>query len=732
MNAKSQVTLFVIIGIVILFSAAIIIYIQTKTHTPDMPAVKKDAVELYVEQCLTQVTEEALASIGMQGGYINVSGADTQLALHDPFRSPMLSTAGGNLFIPYWLYQDTSGFDRSEMPQLEKSYDGDYSIQWQLEDYIGRNVRTCVDNFAVFRPQGIEVIERGTLATDVLIGEDAVSVKLTYPLDVIEQDTTIRKSAFIVDVPVRLGMVYRLAKEIRDYETSSLFLERNTQNLISMYSRIDSSYLPPMYGGLHFEPCSRRVLWMYPDVESSMREVLTANLPFLKIASTDFIPVTVSDSDPERKAIREGVYRNMVHTVSDNYYPYTTVDIGYRQSFPMELDLGDKGLLEPHSFEIDMLFAQLCMLEYQFSYNVKYPVLVTITDEKSKISNKEYVFEFPMVVVLKDNFPRIRYSDLLSESRPAPQRSACDPDQRLSGTVNLAVVDRDKNGIDQAGVTFQCGPSFVYKFAENGSIESVTPFADRCYIGTTAEGVLATPFPQCGGGGLVRVQRDGYLSRNVLIGDTLPGQEKQLTVTLDKIYQKDLTIKKLFVKSPRSGETDGIVLDDAGHVAACPVKDAASPLQSYEQAIVRMTKTDTEYGEMPSPAVAFYSPLNATTIGIAPGTYTVDIMLIRNERFNGELTIRKDSESRSIEGGLSESKSFTYPDKDVLLPTVFSGGASYNWTVSREELESGSSLTLYVFEEGVPKTIEEVSVPLERRAGCSALNFGLIKPKVGS
>ncbi|NTW58251.1 MAG: hypothetical protein HGA43_03700 [Nitrospirae bacterium] len=36
--------------------------------------------------------------------------------------------------------------------------------------------------------------------------------------------------------------------------------------------------------------------------------------------------MTVTDSDAERKAIREGVYRNMVHSVSDNYYPFTKVD----------------------------------------------------------------------------------------------------------------------------------------------------------------------------------------------------------------------------------------------------------------------------------------------------------------------------------------------------------------------------------------------------------------------
>jgi hypothetical protein len=730
MKKRSQVTIFIIIGIVILFSVAIIMYIQAKTKEPPITPVKKDPVQMYVEQCMKDVTLDALQSIGMQAGYINLTGADTSRALFDPFNSPMLATAGNNLLVPYWLYQDGSGFDQSEMPALAKAYDGDYSIQWQLEDYIGKNVRKCVNGFDVFRPQGIDVIERGTMKTDVIISEASVNVRLTYPLDVTEKDGSSRRADFFVEVPVRLGQVYRLANEIRDYEMKSLFLERSTQNLVSMYSRIDSGYLPPMYGGLHFEPCSKRVVWMYPDVESDVREVLTSNIPFLKVAGTNFVPITVTDSDAEHKAIRDGIYRNMVHKVSDSYYPFTKVDFSYRPSFPVELDLGSQGLLEPNSFEIDMLFAKLCMLEYQFSYNLKYPVMVTITDEKSDLGQSDYVFQFPMMVVLKDNFPRIRYSDLLATPQPTAEHSACDPDQRLSGAVTLKVTDQEQNGLDDAGVSFQCGPSFVYTFAENGSIDAIKQFADRCYIGNTVEGILSQKFPQCGGGGLVRVQKEGYLSRSVLIGDTLPGRPKDVSITLEKIYQKNLKMVKYFVKAPREGETEGVVLDSSGQVTSCTIRDSASNLQSYEQAIVRLTLIESTSGEMPTPAVAFYSPKNATTIGIAPGTYEVDITLIRNERFSGEMTIRKESESRTVDGGLAGNKVIKYPEKDVLLPTVYTGGAHFNWTVSREELESGNALTLAVFEEGAPKTIEEVSQPLKHRDACSAINYATLKPKV--
>jgi hypothetical protein len=722
MKKGGQVTLFVIIGLVILSATFIIFYIRSQIE-PQGPGGDKDPVQAYVEQCLLQVSEDALVRLGQQGGYVNLSSLDKTMAMHYPMESNMLSLFSDSLFVPYWLYQGQSSLDQSQMPRLEKSYDQDYSIQWQLEDHIARSLRNCVD-LEIFKAQGMDISETGVLEVDVIIAEASVNVKANYPLRIYKEDRVQTKEEFFARVPVRLGRIYRLASEIRDYEMSDVFLERNTKNLISIYSRVNESFLPPMYGGLHFVPCHERTTWMYSDVRKDMKEVLVANIPFLHVAQTDYEPIVIQDPAQKNRQIRQGVYKSMVHEVSNNIYPFISVDFSHADSMPMELDFGTYGVIEPNRFEVDMIFSKICMLEYQFAYNLKYPVLITLTDSRSEVGNTEYRFQFPIMVILKDNFPRVRYSDVFGTPPLPVVKSECDPKQWLSGAVTVHVVDRNGNGVDDAEIMFQCGPSVVYQFDENDTVEDIESFADRCYMGSSEDGIFESRFPQCQGAGMLYVRHDDYLSSNQFIGDTLEGQDRQVEVVLDNAYEFEVRLEKVFVKPPGS---DGVVVEGSGVVECNPEADRR-PLQAYEQAIIRLEKLDQ--GQARSSPIAVVSGANATRIKIGPGKYAVDITLLRNERFNGEMTIESGSESRTFETGFGSTETFTYPEDDVLLPSTISGGALYEWAVGHDELEKGSTIIFTAFDEGAPEILEEISSPAQHREKCSELNYELVRPRI--
>ncbi len=732
---RGQVTIFIILGIVILFSTFLILYIRSQSNGPANPNVQNDQVEAYVTQCLEQVSSDALIELGQKGGFIDSpAGADPNIAQLDPFNSEFLSMQGGKLMLPYWLYQTENGPDRTGMPPLEKEYDGDGSIQSSLEQYIEDNLDSCLDSFSVFDAQGIDVAECGVLNATVMFTESAVSVRLNYPLNIYYPDDRMEtKSEFYATIPVRLARVYRLAKQIRDYEMQTVFLERDTQNLISIYSRVNKDYLPPMYGGLEFKPCSDEVYWLYNDVYDDMKEVLVANTPYLRIARTNFEPISIDDPNEGNRQIRQGVYDGMIYNVSGDSYPLINVNMGYWDSFPMELDFGRHGLLEPKSFAVDLVFSKICMLEYEFYYSLKYPLLVTLTDSGSKIDNKDYLFQFPIQVVLKDNFPRVRYSDVFGEIQKPDVKSECEPEQRLSGDIKLNIVDQDNNGIDGVNVYFQCGPQVIYEYYPNGTLMNLTPFADRCFMGSSRQGIFESRFPQCQGGGLLMLSNSGFLSRTEMIGDTKAGEDRTMTFRMEKVYPLKVDVEKLFVKPPSetAGPNPGVVVDDSGGVAACHPDSEPTSMQGNEQAIIRLTKTDPENGEMPVPSIAFFSPRNTSEISIGPGTYTVDIMLIRNERFQGEMTIKKDSESKTTSSGpLGGEETITYPDKDIFLPSVFSGGAVYNWTVTADDLEKSGTITFSVFDEGPPRIMEDIGTPLDHRQGCSELNYAKIQPRL--
>lgn len=727
---RGQVTIFVILGLVILFSTFIVLYIRSNESGLNEPKVVKDNVKSYVEQCLYQITEDAIIKLGQQGGYIEMEGIDKITAEYVPFESEVLSLYQGKLHIPYWLYQNSQGLDKTEMPSLMKSYEEDYSIQWQLENYITKNIRACINDFEVFEAQGMKIVEMGRITTEVIITEGDVNIKLDYPIKVFKEENDVEnKQYFITNVPVRLGRIYRLAKEIRDYEMENVFLEKHTMNLISAYSRVDDEYLPPMYGGLEFSQCSNMEYWMYQDVNEDLNDVLIANVPYLHVAETNFDRIVINDDDDKRREIRQATYDQMIHKVSDNSYPMINVNFNYRQSFPMELDLGTYGILQPNSMDMDLIYSYVCMFEYRFAYNLKYPVLITLTDSMSKINNREFRFQFPMQVILKDNYPRMRYSDIFPEPDYQIKKSECDPDQRISAPMTINVIDDVGNGIDDVNIYFQCGPSIVYQFHENGSLKNLSNFADKCLIGSTKNGIFEGKFPQCKGGGMLTLKKHDYLTKSEIVGDMLH-KPRTLSFSIDKIYEKKVNVKKIFVKPPSNHpqENPGIVIN-GDEITECNTDDKADLLQSYEQALIKLIKLDVEKGDLKYPSVVFYNPQNSSTVRIAPGNYLVDIMLFRNERFNGEMTIKKNSQTKLVPAGaMGGEKEIFYPDEDVLLPLAISGGAYYNWTVTKDQLINAEELTFYLFDEGQPKVIEDIGTPMNHREKCSELNYNKIKP----
>ena len=70
---RGQITIFIIIGILILFSIGLIIALNkhtkpTSTYTGHSDT---DAVQLFFEKSLQGVTDDCLYDIGLHGGYIN-------------------------------------------------------------------------------------------------------------------------------------------------------------------------------------------------------------------------------------------------------------------------------------------------------------------------------------------------------------------------------------------------------------------------------------------------------------------------------------------------------------------------------------------------------------------------------------------------------------------------------------------------------------------------------------
>ena len=161
---RAQITIFLIIGIILLFSSALLLYIRGKAA--DAPAdfqpvlqevpLEAQPAKLYVEECVNRVTKRALRLIGLQGGYINVS--DAQLS-GKSFRLPppglenrpteydaIPMMEGSGSYIPYWWYMNSPNrcdgdctFDTG-MPSLYKAF-GPHSVEGQVDEYVRREIK---------------------------------------------------------------------------------------------------------------------------------------------------------------------------------------------------------------------------------------------------------------------------------------------------------------------------------------------------------------------------------------------------------------------------------------------------------------------------------------------------------------------------------------------------------------------------------------------------------------
>ncbi len=750
-SRSAQITIFIVIGLVLLLTTATIFYFKYAFEEAPVFVFSDDPVTAYVQQCIVDATKEAVILAGQNGGFIyqeEFTDEEKKIIELLPFNSEALFLANGRQHILYWYYQKNDGIDRVAIPELEKQTKGDGSIQDQLELYIGEHLPICFDDFNALRNKGILVESFGNLSVSSLITDKSVEITVKYPLKIMQGETISTQNSFAALVPVGLKQTYTLAREIAEHELNTLFLEQTTRNLLTTYGQVKKEYLPPIAGGLHFDPCADRVYWFYSDVERNVRQMLAANIPYVTIANTDNGRITITtkqESDKDTRKLRQGVFDSFVQYKSENDYGGILANFNYQTTYPMELYFGNnpgRGLLQPNTFEINALIANLCMFDYSYLYNLKFPVVVTLVDTESNIDGNSFVFQFPLQVIIKNNYPRIKLNNVLRDYYRIPETPKepsyqCDPEQRLSVESTLTVKDPKGAPVENAVVTFQCGPSYVYEYDVNGTVSAIQNFAETCFMGTTdVKGQLITSYPPCVGSGFVTIKHPLYVEKSSATGDILQNTFFEKNVVLDKVYTREIVLDKYFVAPPSETNEEGIGvhLNADGNVVACNVNMEPKTIFPYESAIITLTKLDLENGVLNGvPLIMYHGDSGVSAepakLSVAPGEYYVDIMLLREERYPGEMTIEAHSEALQVASTIG-TDTITYPDEDVLVPQTFSGGAAFFWNVTGEELESGNTIHFAVFDEGIPKTIEQVSAPLAHREGCSNMHKDIVEPSI--
>lgn len=192
MYKKGQLTLFIVIGIVLLFSFSVLFFLKERTVKQDIGYASQKQVEFqtqipaiksYIKDCLKQESSIALYILGMRGGNINLP----------------LNHLSTNSFDTSYLYLNGT----NNLPSIEE-------IEMQLADYISTNILKCAD-FSVFK--NVE-IESGEIGTKVYMDSSNTIFDMNWPLSVKQRDLTSKISSFSVTIPVRFMSIYEIVRDI--------------------------------------------------------------------------------------------------------------------------------------------------------------------------------------------------------------------------------------------------------------------------------------------------------------------------------------------------------------------------------------------------------------------------------------------------------------------------------------------------------------------------------------
>ena len=684
-NKKAQVTIFMIIGLVIIIGGAAFFYATRQVNTPLDPElqileqqvpIEFDPIKSYANQCAYSASVEGLRIIGKQGGYISLTNKTLNKEpfslKNEPTESDAVSfTRSSQLKIPYWWYLKSANTCKgscefsSKRPELRQT---ENSIEKQLERYVDLEFTSCLDNFKPFEEQGYKIEEKGKAKTDVTIGSDDLFVLIEYPIEIQHQDSKTEMSQFVMRVPVNLERVYELSTKVTNLQVKHHYLEKHVLNLIVAFSGIDKEKLPPM-SDMQFK-FGNSISWQKSDIKNKMTGLLSSYIPLFQIDGTSNYDRGYFDTE-----LKQRLYDSTILPIANNSFSELEAYFTYLDFWPAYFDMNCNGdRCAPSS--ANSLLSLFGVQDYAFDYDLSFPVLVEVKDP-SALNGEGYTFNF----FLEGNIRNNRYMEgnfTPLEILALSERSQlCDI--RTSGNVELIVLDSaTKNPIEDAQVLY-------------------TLTGESCFIGSTdKDGKVTEKFP-VGVGGYANIIKDSYIGKAVEFDPRIEADDS-LTVELQPIYIKNVIVKKKNVAKTLEG---------------WQFVDSVLDLSGKESAVISLTRIG-EDSELEFFSGAGYAGQQSekSEIELAPGKYSADISLMLNER----IVIPEEERCECvIDLGICVNKEcYTIPKIDFgegasqgqeRFPE---GGLKLNITITPEDLQKGT-IVLY------PVSIALADVPENER-----------------
>ena len=366
MIKRGQVSLFIIIGLVLVISIALFIFVKEKTtiFSPETiaPAEIKP-IKQFTETCIIDLANDAAFLLMTQGGYLNPQD------VFPDFDYQKDSHIDIGFKVPMWYYR---GENRIPSYTL---------MEQQLSSFVTERMLACLNNYDVFKEE-YDIAVLAPLQTSAVISDNDISVTVTYPLEITDKmkNKVTNWEKFNAKVDSSLGKLYRLAFNIMTLENNRAFLESLTDEMIAA-----SDWLP--YEGLEFN-CKPKT-WNIFEMKDYIKTLIFINLQFLTFEGTKYRDTGMLYYDK--------LYR---YSLGTEEFSDIKVNAIYDPEWELKLDVTPSrgNIVRPIETEFSYLTVG-CVKLYHHKYDVEYPVMFQLIDTKKP----EQQFYFGTPVILKDN-----------------------------------------------------------------------------------------------------------------------------------------------------------------------------------------------------------------------------------------------------------------------------------------------------------------------------------------
>lgn len=679
-NKRGQITIFIILGIIILFASASYFYLSRQSKeikeeiVPSLTEVPFEVrpVRDYIQSCVSRIGEDGIRLIGLHGGYIDPLEADIKVNPAEPTESDAVDfLPDANIAIPYWWYlkddnkcEGTCQFDTKRPPLSGGS---PHSIQRQIERYVEEHLSECLENPRELAKQKYRINEMGTPIAKAYIFRDRVSLFVEYPLEVFKAETRFTIHDYIAEIDVALEPIYELASEVANLQATHNFLEKHMWNVISVFSAVDEEKLPPP-SAVTFE-FGGGITWQRSTVYEQLKQLLVGYIPVLQIVGVDnFRPiVAINQADPDLANV---LYNRGAIIPLNKTYSGIEASLVYLDMWKPYIDLNCDGETCKSESISNTFLAVFGVQRYQFAYDVSFPVMLRIRQPRA-MNDRGFDFFTMIEANMRNNKPmKSKYEPLrIDLGDMGVTTLLCS--HRTSGEVTIKVTDgKTRKPLSDAKIILICGD-------------------ETCAPGKTNEkGEFKGPLPRCFGS-FIGIQKNGYAGRNIPYSTTSTNK-KSFNIVLEPYRDLNLDVKKLPLR--KSGEDY--------------LPEALKPVTDDDSITVIMTKHVGPWDEGYTATGHVFGKDEKSTIRLIPGDYEVRI----NNVYMGDFEIPEQEKCEQV---LFDEECVTIPGtKFGPTQPMPSGGAVFNWTLTKTNIDRGKKVTFktLVFDfPAIPKQKREMT-----------------------